>query len=214
MKIESGKAFGTIISLIINVVIVTVLMGTGVFLLSACSQPEPIKIVPPVPTAVPPPTQTPQPIQVYVSGMVLMPDVYVLEPGSRIKQLVEAAGGFTEEANTAVVNLAQPLVDGAHVHIPAIDEAPAESLPVLSEPAPARSSVEIPIGSGGGLVNINLAVRDELETLPGIGPVTAQKILDYREANGSFAQIEGVMEVPGIGEGKFEQIRALITVGN
>ncbi len=194
--------------------VILIVVGAGVFLLNGCAQPEPIKIVPPAPTAAPEPTQTPQPIQVYVSGMVVTPDVYILEPGSRIKQLVEAAGGFTEGANTAVVNLAQPLVDGAHVHIPAVDEEPAQSPPVLSDPAPLRSPGEISSGSEGNLMNINIASGAELETLPGIGPVTAQKILEYREANGSFSQIEGIMDVPGIGEGKFAQISALITVGN
>jgi len=206
MKIEPGRILGLIIALI-----TIFALGMGV---SSCAKPEPIQIIPPAPTVTPAPTQTPQPIQVYVSGMVIAPDVYILEPGSRIKQLIEAAGGFAEGANTVVVNLAQPLVDGAHVHIPAVDEEPAQSPPVLSDPDPLRSSGEIPIGSEGNLVNINVASGDELETLPGIGPVTAQKILDYRDANGSFSQIEGVMEVPGIGEGKFAQIRALITVGN
>lgn len=182
--------------------------------LASCAQPEPIKIVPPDPTATPLPTPTPQPILVYVTGKVVNPDVYALEPGSRIKQLVEAAGGFTEGADTVGVNLAQPLVDGAHVHIPALGEKPTAEEPVLSEPVPLRSSGEIPLGTGGGLININLAQSEDLEVLPGIGPVIAGQIVAYREANGPFTQIEGIMDVPGIGEGKFEQIKALISVGN
>jgi competence protein ComEA len=206
MKIKSEKTFRQVICLS-----AVLIFGLG---FSSCTQPEPIKIIPPPPTATLLPTATPAPIQVYISGKVMAPDVYTLEPGSRIKQLVEAAGGFAEGANSDVVNLAQPLADGAHVHIPAIGDEPAVSLPVLSDPGPQRSSGEIPIGSSTGLININLAQREELESLPGIGPVIAQNILDFRDANGSFRQIESIMDVPGIGEGKFEQIRALITVGN
>jgi len=209
MKIVPVKKQFRIIGLAACAVTLWVVLST-----TGCAKPEPIKIVPPAATALPAPTQTPQPMQVYVSGMVIAPDVYVLEPGSRIKQLVEAAGGFADGADTAVVNLAQPLTDGAHVHIPALGEESVVSPPVISSPAPARSSEEIPIGSGGNLININLALQDELETLPGIGPITAQKILDYRAANGSFTNIEGIMSVSGIGEGKFERIRSLITVGN
>ncbi|MDX1412893.1 MAG: ComEA family DNA-binding protein [Candidatus Promineifilaceae bacterium] len=169
--------------------------------------------MPPAPTPTAMPTETPQPIQVYVTGQVIEPDVYVLAPGSRIKQLVEAAGGFTDDANTAAINLAQPLVDGAHVHVPALSDEPASSPPVVSDPVPLRSDGANQIEISGNLININVASKEELETLPGIGPVTAQKIIDYRQINGAFTRIESIMEVPGIGEGKFEQIKALITAG-
>lgn len=174
----------------------------------------PISIVPPEPTATALPTNTPQPIQVFVSGEVRTPDVYALAPGSRIKQLVEVAGGFTDKADTEAVNLAQPLTDGVHVHIPAEGALDATPHGLLTTPAPLRGSAELDIGSGGGLVNINSAGADELETLPGIGPITAQKILNYRAANGSFADIAAIMEVPGIGEAKYEQIKDLITTAN
>ncbi len=205
MKVAAGK--------ISNWVIMATAVLVLASFLTACSQPEPIKIVPPDPTETPAPTATPQPIVAYISGHVLEPDVYALEPGSRVKQLVEAAGGFTDEANTAVINLAHPLVDGTHIHIPALGEESAPP-PVLNEPTPFQRSGEIPLGSGGGLLNINSAEQNELESLPGIGPVTAKKILDYRQANGSFSRIEEIMNVPGIGEGKFAQIQDFIMVGN
>jgi competence protein ComEA len=209
MKIDPGKMLIAVIGIIAGAA-----MGVGALALRDRSTPAPINIVPPAPSATALPTETPAPIQVYVSGEVLAPDVYALPADSRIKQLVEAAGGFTELANTAVINLAQPLSDGVHVHIPSNVEAPAAPPNVLSDPAPLRSSSEIDIGSGGGLVNINSAALEELDTLPGIGPVTAQKIIDYRAVNGPFADIKAIMEVSGVGEGKFEQIQTLITVGN
>ena len=209
MNIDSSKMAIAVVG-----VIAVAALGLGALALRDRNTPAPIRIVPPAPSTTPLPAETVAPIQVYVSGEVLAPDVYTLPVDSRIKQLVEAAGGFTEMANTAVVNLAQPLTDGVHVHIPSNVEAPATPPSVLSDPAPLRSSSEINIGSGGALVNINSAALEELDTLPGIGPVTAQKILDYRAANGPFSEIRAIMEVAGIGEGKFEQIQPLITVGN
>ena len=209
MKIDPSKTVIAVVGIIAGVV-----LGLGALALRDRSTPAPIKIVPPAPSATPLPTATAVPIQVYVSGEVLAPDVYALPADSRIKQLVEAAGGFTELANMVVINLAQPLTDGVHVHIPSNVEAPATPPSVLSDPAPLPGSSEINIGSGGGLVNINSAALEELDTLPGIGPVTAQKIIDYRAVNGSFSDIKAIMEVSGVGEGKFEQIQDLITVGN
>ncbi len=143
----------------------------------------------------------------------------------------ELAGGYTKaragrlmplmrprsniaEANTAVVNLAQPLTDGVHVHIPGEGELASTPQSILSDPAPVRSSAESDLGTGSALININTAGLIELDILPGIGPATAQKILDYRSANGSFTDIETIMDVPGIGQAKFDQIKALITIGN
>jgi competence protein ComEA len=180
--------------------------------LASCrhEKPAPIQIVPPAPSPTAAPTMTPAPILVYISGEVVVPDVYELAPNDRIKQLIEAAGGFTTEADPAAVNLAQPLTDGAHVHVPAkgkMSTAPA----VLSAPVLQRNPDEVELGVGGNLVNINSANQAELEMLPGIGPKTAQKILDYRAVNGPFADIEAIMEVSGIGQAKFDQIKQLIT---
>ena len=191
-----------------------VLLMAGALTLRNRETTAPIKIVPPAPTATELPTITPSPIQVFVSGEVLVPDVYALAPGSRIKQLVEAAGGFTDNAHTAAINLAQPLTDGVHVHIPAEGEVAITPQSVLSDPAPLGSSAEIDLGTGGGLVNINTAELAELDTLPGIGPVRAQEILNYRTVNGPFPDIVAIMEVPGIGQGTFDNIKDLITTGN
>jgi competence protein ComEA len=181
-------------------------------LLASCRQeePVPIQIIPPAPSPTAAPTMTPAPMLVYVSGEVVMPDVYELAPNDRIKQLIEAAGGFTTKADPAAVNLAQRLTDGAHVHVPAKGEmstAPA----VFSAPVLQQNPDEVETGAGGNLVNINSANQSELETLPGIGPKTAQKILAYRAVNGPFTDIEAIMEVSGIGQARFDQIKQLIT---
>ena len=186
-------------------------MAAVVFMtLSQRVRPAPIVIEPPPPTAAPSATPTPGPIRVYVSGEVVVADVYELPAGSLVADAVEVAGDFTDEAAGELVNLAQPLADGMHIHVPAVGAKEVES---------ERSFITSPAGdlssSGGGgreRININTASLDKLDTLPGIGPVTAQKIVDYREANGPFEQVEEIMEVSGIGEAKFEQMEGLITV--
>jgi competence protein ComEA len=196
------------------ILVVGVALGMIVLTLRNREVPAPIEIRPPEPTSTALPTITPAPILVYISGEVLVPDVYTLAPESRIKQLVEAAGGFTDDADTVAVNLAQPLTDGAHVHIPTEGELVSTPPSVLSTPFAQRGSTEIDLGSGGDLVNINAANLQELDTLPGIGPVTAQNILDYRAVNGPFTNIEAITEVFGIGQAKFDKIKELITTGN
>lgn len=175
-------------------------------------QPAPIQIMPPEPTATSAPTPTPGPIQVYINGAVLHPDIYELPPDSIVEVAIESAGGFVEEANTAVINLAQPLADGVQVYVPFLEENTVVPEVGVNEPeitVGSRMNVGIEIG---GLVNINTADLDTLDTLPGIGPSTAQSIVDYRQNYGSFYTIEDLMNVSGIGESKFNQVKDLITV--
>ena len=177
-------------------------------------QPAPIVIVPPEPTAQPEPTATSGPMRVYVNGAVAAPAVYELPQGSRVEQAIEAAGGFDAEANTAVVNLAQSLMDGAQIYVP-LQEEMAAAPPVVTDSRTTSFNVldDTAVTEAGGLVNINTANSEELDTLPGIGPSTAQKILNYRDENGRFNSIEEIMNVSGIGEAKFNSIKELITVG-
>jgi len=189
-------------------VIVIFLLGfiTGIVLivLRGQSQPVPIVITPPPPSATFQPTDTPGPIRVYVSGAVINPAVYKLSPGSILEDAINIAGGFSDEADPSAVNLALVLLDGMHVHIP----VPGTS-PVVTN---GDSNVTMPEGSINGLVNINTATLEELDTLPGIGPSTAQKIIDYRFVNGPFDSIEDLDLVSGIGPAKLETLRSYITV--
>jgi competence protein ComEA len=153
-------------------------------------------------------------MNVFVSGEVAAPAVYELPAGSLIWDAVEAAGGFTAEAEREAVNLAQPVSNGLHVHIPAMGEA--AEIPLVSEPMPLATAerVEVTIGepAAGALVNVNTATAAELELLPGIGPALAAAIIEYRTSNGPFTTVEELMDVPGIGPAKLEQMRALVTV--
>ena len=206
--------------IIAALVAVVLLIGAGWALGNRRGAAEPggIEIVPPQPTATafpptaPPPTDTPGPLRVYVSGAVVKPAVYSLPPGSIIDDAVRAAGGFSRDANTVAVNLAQPVSDGMQVYVPTLAEA-APTPPVVSIPAATAAPDRMGGVTIGGLININLASQSDLELLPGIGPTTAAAIISYREANGPFATIEALMDVPGIGEGKFGAIKDLITVG-
>ncbi len=156
--------------------------------------PQPIEIMEPSPSPIPTPVQ----LAVYVTGAVVNPGVYYLPDGSRVEQALQSAGGPTAEADLNRVNLARKVRDEEQVYVPEVGEE--------SPPVPSSSS------SDGGELNINTATATELETLPGIGPTLAQRIVDYREAHGPFAAVEDIMNVRGIGEGLFSEIRDLIAV--
>lgn len=191
---------------------VVVLSGVGALVAASAgavalrAQPaQPLTIEPPPPSVTPAPTPTPGPIRVYISGAVAEPDVYELPPEAIVRDAVAAAGGAATDADLDRINLAQSLVDGQHVQVPHVGDEPT--------PAPAASSSE---GSSGedealaGPLNINTADAAELELLPGIGPVIAARIVEYREANGPFTSIEAIQNVSGIGPAKFEGIREWI----
>ena len=147
------------------------------------------------------PAPTPAPLIVDVAGAVPRPGVYELAEGSRVKDAVEAAGGFLAEADKATINLAAPVTDGQKLDIPFL--AGTEPLGV---PPPAVTDAPT-------LININTADAATLETLPGIGPSLAQAIIDYREQNGDYYYIEDIMNVSGIGESTFANIQNLIMTG-
>jgi competence protein ComEA len=174
-------------------IIVGVLLGAGVLILvTRPPRGSPITLLP---------APTLAPITVYVSGNVNQSGIYSLPPGSRINDAILAAGGFADNTNTSEINLAQILTDGEQINVPGLISPAATGI--------AGGQVDLV----GSVVNINTASLALLDTLPNIGPKTAQDILDYRVANGPFDTIEEIMEVPGIGQGKFDAMKDLITIG-
>lgn len=154
------------------------------------------------------PLPTPAPVTVYLVGSVQTPGVYTLPAGSRLQDAIQAAGGLLPDANSGAINLAAVLVDGERIVIP-----------VLYDVNSLSSSPGVTLGrsttlEGLGLININTASQSELELLPGIGPITAQKIIEYRQAYGPFSSIEAILDVPGIGDKTLAEIKDLISVGD
>jgi len=137
-----------------------------------------------------------------ISGAVVRPGVYNLPPNSRIQDAIQAAGGFSEDAVVEILNLAAELADGQKIVVMAEGEV---ALPVGG----TERSIPIEVN---GLININTATVDQLDTLPGIGPAKAGDIITYRQNNGAFDKIEDIQNVSGIGPATFENIRNLISV--
>lgn len=150
-------------------------------------------------TLQPPPS--PAPIRVQISGQITQPGIYALPKGSRIGDIIQAAGGLLPDASIRSINQAAILEDGVQVIIPS-SAKPGE---------PTQSSNNDQKGNNK-LVNINDASQEELDALPNIGPVSAQKIIEYRTTKGMFTKIEDILNVPGIGQVTFEKIKELITI--
>jgi competence protein ComEA len=138
---------------------------------------------------------------VHVVGAVRRPGLYRLREGSRIADAVARAGGATRKADLSLVNLAAPLSDGVQVVLP-------RRLPAVSAAGAAPQS-GAPAASQGP-VHLNTATLEQLDALPGVGPVTAQKILDYRQENGGFASVDELDAVSGIGPARMEQLREAV----
>lgn len=195
----------------ILVTLINLALVGGLFFWLRRPDPNPVEIVPPTPTtaSVATPTVTPSPLRVYVTGAVLHPDVYRLAPACIVKDAIEAAGGAADDADLNRVNLAQELRDQQQLYVPRIGETDVPPPVMSAEPAsPVRSS------GSGGTININTASIEELDTLPGIGPAIAQRIIDYREANGPFKSLEEIKSVSGIGDATYEKIKDRITVND
>jgi competence protein ComEA len=135
-------------------------------------------------------------IYVHILGQVERPGLYELPDGARAVDAVAAAGGFTVQADAAGLNLARFVSDGEQIVVPAIGETTAAA----------------PGIAGDGRVNLNTADAATLDTLPGVGPATAAKILAWRDEHGRFESVEDLLDVGGIGEAKFDALRDLVTV--
>jgi competence protein ComEA len=143
-----------------------------------------------------------------VSGQVQNPGVVQLPSGSRVQAAVEAAGGFAPGADFEALNLAALLVDGQKVVVPALNsETPANS--EISQDSRTGSAV---LAQDGFPIDLNTADQLTLEKLPGVGPVTAQAIIEYRLKNGPFTTLEDLDEVSGIGPETIEQIKDLVII--
>lgn len=174
-------------------------------------------------------------IYIYITGQVNNPGVVILSEGSRIVDAIEVAGGITSKADISKVNLVYVLQDGMKVNIPSENDlknnpdfeyitmssgdlkndenlsgSNTSNSDDSSELSSNSSSQEN--SSKNSIVNINTATQTELETLPGIGPSIALKIINYRKENGKFSKIEDIKNVSGVGDSKFESIKKFITV--
>nr|MBA2462889.1 ComEA family DNA-binding protein [Actinomycetota bacterium] len=129
------------------------------------------------------------------AGAVRRPGLYRLREGSRVADAVARAGGATSKADTAAVNLAAPLADGIQVLVP-------------SRVVGAAGAA---VAGAGARISLSSASEAELDTLPGVGPVTAQKIVDYRAAHGGFSSVDDLDAIPGIGPARLEQLRELVS---
>ena len=173
------------------------LVGGAVLLLASRPQPVQITINPPVPTATPDPTATPEPIEVYITGAVQNPQTtHNLPVGSHVQDAIDAAGGILDTADLDRVNLAGILRDGDQVHVPAVGEE--------------EGDVALATPSSSGLVRINSGTLEELDTLPGVGPALAERIIAYREANGPITDLDTLGAVSGIGPALLEGLEGLI----
>lgn len=191
-------------------VAVVALAGVGLWYARSLPRPVVVRVGPEeggggssVPGATPAPSESGPPLIVHVAGWVRRPGVYELLQGDRVIDAIEAAGGPRRGAYLDGLNLAAPLADGQQVLVP------KRGASAGSAPSPGG----VPgAGSAGSLVNVNTASADELETLPGIGEVLAQAIIDHRTEHGPFATVDDLVDVSGIGDATLEDIRDLVTV--
>jgi competence protein ComEA len=162
-------------------------------------------------------TATPQPgataaataaaVIVHVAGAVRRPGVYSLEQGSRIHEAVREAGGATKRADLSALNLAATVQDGRQILVP--ERAGRGSAAAAATAAAAPSAA----GTPAEPIDLNTATLEQLDTLDGVGPATAQKILAYREAHGGFRAVEELDQIPGIGEKRLAALRTQVRIG-
>jgi competence protein ComEA len=206
----------------IVVFLAALIVTGGAILILRRSESPPLTIAEPTPTPVPvtiaeptpvPVTSTPATIKVYVTGAVNKPGVYTLHSGDRVEDAIKAAGGATAEADLTRLNLAAWVSDGQQIYVVQKGETPP-ALPTTPGGQPGKTpAMPATPGPGGqpGKININKAGLAELDTLPGIGPVTAQKIIDYRTKNGDFKSIQELKDQKIVNSSTYDKIKDLIT---
>jgi competence protein ComEA len=202
---DAERAGARIRTTVGGVVVLLLVAGAAAVLSFALNAPGGSRLVEPTALGTPEPAASAQavpgaggePVLVHVLGAVRVPGLYELAGGDRLVDAVTAAGGFTDDADRGALNLARVVGDGEQVYVPAVGEEPRE---------PAE-----PDGAGGGLVNLNTADAAELDTLPGVGPALASRILEWREQNGRFASVDDLLNVTGIGAKTLSALAELVT---
>jgi len=177
--------------------------GAGLWYVRSLPRPVEVAAAPSGGTASAPALASPSPevvVLVDVAGWVRRPGVYEFTEGARVIDAIDAAGGARSGAVLEALNLAAPLTDGTQILVPREGQEGVAPAPVTGGAV------------AGGLVNVNSAIATELEELPGIGEVIAQRIIDYRTENGPFATVDELLDVSGIGDAILESIRELVTV--
>ena len=183
-----------LLAVVAVVVVVLVLAGRVLHRPAHSSVPPPVRVSAPARTA------TAAQLYVNVVGAVRRPGLYRLPEGARVADALARAGGVTRRAQVELVNLAARVADGEQVVVPR--RGAAGAAPVAAGGGGAASS---------GPVHLNSATIEQLDALPGVGPVTAQKIVDYRQEHGGFKSVDDLDAVPGIGPARLENLRGLVT---
>jgi competence protein ComEA len=191
-----------------------VILGIALFVTRQPAS-QPIEILPPPtlqPTLTPLPSPTPGPLRVDVAGAVRTPGVYTLPAASIISDAIAAAGGPSDDADLDRVNKAVPLTDGMQVYVPHMADVaapqPVEPVPPKAASVPLTETGAVGDSEEGAHLDINTATLAELDTLPGIGPATAQRIIDGRP----YGAIEDLLRVKGIGQATFDKLKERIMV--
>ncbi len=202
MTIELGPPPGSRLRIAVGAAVVLVIVGLVATVLAAMLSPRGAVAEAITGPAVTIETAAPadEDALVHVLGAVARPGVYRLTPGARVLDAIAAAGGLTAEAAPDGVNLARPVVDAEQLVVPRVGE-------VLPAAPAGPSGVR-----ADGRVDLNTADADALETLPGVGPATAERIIRWREANGGFRAVEDLLAISGIGARTLEALRDLVTV--
>lgn len=210
---EFGRAHAAVIGVIALVALVSAVWGIS----QARTVPVAVAAATPVaaspalgPTRSSTPAALPEPLRVHVIGAVARPGVVRVGPGARVEDAIAAAGGLLPEARPGELNLAAPVADGAQVVVGDTREPGGQVRG--AEPAPAGGNAPPAGGSAAGRLDLNTASVEQLDTLPGVGPVTAQAIVAWRQAHQRFSRVEELLEVDGIGQKTFERIEPHVRV--
>jgi competence protein ComEA len=188
-QISRGRALAYVTGLLL------VLAVSGRVVLGGAEEPAP----PPMRAALSATPSTPRTVVVHVVGAVRRPGLYELAEGSRIDEAIRKAGGPKPKAALELVNLAAPIADGQQILVPVRGDAAAAA-------AAADPTQTLPAAK----VHLNTATLEQLDALPGVGPVTAQNILDYRTEHGAFQSVDELDAVSGIGPARLEQLKPLV----